>query len=148
MKSYTCSGLRLQGDKLSINIGGILYLYHADFGNITDHLYKLLEQPQLQNLKYIFIMGGFAKYTLSCNASAGLFSSYLILISKYIYTVVMQRPTIFGHNSSMITSRRVRKSYWYKVLFVEGWHDQSRKTFNEVYYDNVFNAVVHAGEEI
>ena len=150
---YTGSGISLQDDALSINIGGILDLYHEDFGRITDHLYKLLEQPQLQDLKYIFLVGGFAEDAFFCKAVAGLFSSHLVLTPKYLYTAAMRGAVIFGHNTNMITSRRARKSYGYKVLipFVEGRHDQNKKTLNEVgeeYCDDIFNEVVHAGEEI
>ena len=53
----------------------------------------------------------------------------------------------------MITSRRARKSYGYKVLrpFVEGWHDQNKKVFDEIgkeYCANIFEEVICAGEEI
>ena len=153
MESYRGSGITLRDEALSINIGGILDLYHEDFSKITNHLCQLLKQPELQDLKYIFLVGGFAEDAFFRKAVAGLFHSHLVLTPKYFYTAVMRGAVIFGYKSSMIVSRRARKSYGYKIVtpFVEGRHDQNRRILNEVgeeYCGNVFHEVVHTGEEI
>ena len=87
--SYTGSGISLHDDALSINIGGILDLYHEDLGKITDHLYQLLKQPQLQDLKYIFLVGGFAEDAFFRKAVAGLFPSHHVFTPLYVNTSVM-----------------------------------------------------------
>ena len=97
---------------LTLNYPEVAKIYDPVFKNITAHLKSILEK--VGDIKFVVLVGGFAtSLLLQEHIKRNLASRYsLRVITVYNCSLaVVMGSVLFGHDSTLIASRRVKYSY-------------------------------------
>ena len=118
---------------LTLNYPEVAKLFNPVFSSITTHLETIFKK--VENIEFVILVGGFATCQLLQEHVKAFTSRYdvRVLTACECSLAVVMGSVLFGHNPSMITSRRVKYSYGTCTCmpFVTGVDPDSRRIFDD-----------------
>ena len=141
------------GEYLCLGPNVMKTLFEPVLSGINGHLQFLVENKELDGVKFFFLVGGFADSPLLQSTIKNEFGNrFKILIPQYASIAVVQGAVMFGKNPDAFESRIVSSSYGMRVcrLFLDGLHPEEKK----FYVDGIprcrdlFYTFVKAGEAV
>ncbi|XP_030296900.1 heat shock 70 kDa protein 12A isoform X1 [Sparus aurata] len=100
-------------------------LFKPTIDHIIQHLTELFEKPEVSNIKFLFLVGGFAESPLLQQAVQNMLQGRSrIIIPHDVGLTILKGAVLFGLDPSIIKVRRSPLTYGVGVLnrFVEGKH--------------------------
>ncbi|XP_058043343.1 heat shock 70 kDa protein 12A isoform X3 [Ahaetulla prasina] len=100
-------------------------LFKPTIDQIIQHLSEIFEKPELTNVKFLFLVGGFAEAPLLQQAVQNAFGSKCrIIIPQDVGLTILKGAVLFGLDPAVIKVRRSPLTYGVGVLnrYVEGKH--------------------------
>ncbi|XP_039207136.1 heat shock 70 kDa protein 12A [Crotalus tigris] len=100
-------------------------LFKPTIDQIIEHLSDIFEKPELTNVKFLFLVGGFAEAPLLQQAVQIAFGSKCrIIIPQDVGLTILKGAVLFGLDPAVIKVRRSPLTYGVGVLnrYVEGKH--------------------------
>ncbi|XP_034041118.1 heat shock 70 kDa protein 12A isoform X1 [Thalassophryne amazonica] len=100
-------------------------LFKPTVDHIIQHLTELFEKPEVSNIKFLFLVGGFAESPLLQQAVQNMLQGCSrIIIPHDVGLTILKGAVLFGLDPSVIKVRRSPLTYGVGVLnrFVEGKH--------------------------
>ncbi|AWP14452.1 putative heat shock 70 kDa protein 12A-like [Scophthalmus maximus] len=100
-------------------------LFKPTIDHIIQHLTELFEKPEVCNIKFLFLVGGFAESPLLQQAVQNMLQGRSrIIIPHDVGLTILKGAVLFGLDPSVIKVRRSPLTYGVGVLnrFVEGKH--------------------------
>ncbi|XP_030235706.1 heat shock 70 kDa protein 12A isoform X3 [Gadus morhua] len=110
---------------LRMNPDAMNALFKPTIDHIIQHLNELFERPEVSNIKFLFLVGGFAESPLLQQAvQVMLQGRSRIIIPHDVGLTILKGAVLFGLDPSIIKVRRSPLTYGVGVLnrFVEGKH--------------------------
>ncbi|KAI1287507.1 Heat shock 70 kDa protein 12A [Halotydeus destructor] len=109
-------------------------MVHKLFAPVTEeivkHIKSVLANPSVSNVKYLFLVGGFAESQLLQVAVRGAFAngSLKVIIPQGVSLAILRGAVLFGLDPTIINIRRSRLTYGIGVLnkFIRGKHPLSK----------------------
>ena len=133
-------------------------LFNPVLDDIISHLSNLFAQPELSEVKFAFLVGGFGdSAVLQERINRHFGQTYRILVPQYASLAVVQGAVMFGQKPDTFESRIMATTYGIRVhkLFLDGLHPESKKEIiagiprcKDVFFKFVrANEVVGVGEK-
>ncbi|XP_007478998.1 heat shock 70 kDa protein 12A isoform X2 [Monodelphis domestica] len=100
-------------------------LFKPTIDNIIDHLRDLFEKPEVSDVKFLFLVGGFAEAPLLQQAVQSAFGNKCrIIIPQDVGLTILKGAVLFGLDPAVIKVRRSPLTYGVGVLnrYIEGKH--------------------------
>lgn len=156
IKSYansTEATVKFSSGKLVLPSAIVDGLFEDSLKQINDHVETLLQRPKLKDLKYIFLVGGFAESARLQHSIKSTFSGRVtVLIPEEASLCVVKGAVAFGCDPSSICQRICRFTYGVGsyLPFEEGEHRDDLKVDSDgmVLCKNIFQTWAEAGEVI
>ncbi|XP_040929846.1 heat shock 70 kDa protein 12A isoform X5 [Betta splendens] len=108
---------------LRMNPDAMNTLFKPTIDHIIQHLFELFEKPEVSNIKFLFLVGGFAESSLLQQAVQNMLQGRSrIIIPHDVGLTILKGAVLFGLDPSIIKVRRSPLTYGVGVLnrFVEG----------------------------
>ncbi|XP_027561401.1 heat shock 70 kDa protein 12A isoform X1 [Neopelma chrysocephalum] len=100
-------------------------LFKPTIDQIVQHLSEVFDKPEVTNVKFLFLVGGFAESPLLQQAVQSAFGSRCrVIIPQDVGLTILKGAVLFGLDPAVIKVRRSPLTYGVGVLnrFVEGKH--------------------------
>uniref|UniRef100_A0A8C3EQD3 Heat shock 70 kDa protein 12A n=1 Tax=Corvus moneduloides TaxID=1196302 RepID=A0A8C3EQD3_CORMO len=100
-------------------------LFKPTIDQIIQHLSEVFDKPEVTNVKFLFLVGGFAESPLLQQAVQSAFGSRCrVIIPQDVGLTILKGAVLFGLDPAVIKVRRSPLTYGVGVLnrFVEGKH--------------------------
>ncbi|RMC11351.1 hypothetical protein DUI87_11470 [Hirundo rustica rustica] len=100
-------------------------LFKPTIDQIVEHLSEVFDKPEVTNVKFLFLVGGFAESPLLQQAVQSAFGSRCrVIIPQDVGLTILKGAVLFGLDPAVIKVRRSPLTYGVGVLnrFVEGKH--------------------------
>ncbi|XP_058666242.1 heat shock 70 kDa protein 12A [Ammospiza caudacuta] len=100
-------------------------LFKPTIDQIVQHLSEVFDKPEVTNVKFLFLVGGFAESPLLQQAMQSAFGSRCrVIIPQDVGLTILKGAVLFGLDPAVIKVRRSPLTYGVGVLnrFVEGKH--------------------------
>ncbi|NXT66554.1 HS12A protein, partial [Chaetops frenatus] len=100
-------------------------LFKPTIDQIVQHLSEVFDKPEVSNVKFLFLVGGFAESPLLQQAVQSAFGSRCrVIIPQDVGLTILKGAVLFGLDPAVIKVRRSPLTYGVGVLnrFVEGKH--------------------------
>ena len=141
------------GEYLSVGPNAMKQLFEPVVSGIVSHMTGLFERPTLSNISSLFMVGGFAESVFLQEAIKRAFGSRCkILVPNYASIAVVQGATMFGRNTSIVSSRIMATTYGFgmKVRFNPKVHWPEKKEVIEgiTWCKDHFRVVVKENEAV
>nr|QQL94686.1 heat shock protein family A member 12A [Lateolabrax maculatus] len=110
---------------LRMNPDAMNSLFKPTIDHIIQHLTELFEKPEVSDIKFLFLVGGFAESPLLQHAVQNMLQGRSrIIIPHDVGLTILKGAVLFGLDPSVIKVRRSPLTYGVGVLnrFVEGKH--------------------------
>ncbi|XP_039889785.1 heat shock 70 kDa protein 12A isoform X10 [Simochromis diagramma] len=110
---------------LRMNPDAMNSLFKPTIDHIIQHLTELFEKPEVSDIKFLFLVGGFAESPLLQQAVQNMLQGRSrIIIPHDVGLTILKGAVLFGLDPSVIKVRRSPLTYGVGVLnrFVEGKH--------------------------
>ena len=109
-------------------------LFEPVMKEIIRHVTELLKRPELSNIKFMFLVGGFAESPLLQNEIRKAFSSQVrVIIPQDVGLTILKGAVMFGLDPTVVRVRRSALTYGVGVLnkFVAGKHPPEKRTMKD-----------------
>jgi hypothetical protein len=140
------------GDKLRIEKVVAKGLFASPIEMLTGHVKKMFEQPEIQEIDAILLVGGFSECDLVTEAFEQSFPGKRLLIPKEAGLAVLRGAVRFGHHLDAFKTRIARFTIGAEKwpVFVEHDHDPARKIKRDgqEHCTDIFHKLIEIGEEI
>lgn len=106
-------------------------LFEPVIREIVRHIAELLKKPELDGVKFMFLVGGFAESQLLQNEIRKSFSSLLrVIIPQDVGLTILKGAVMFGLDPTVVRVRRSALTYGVGVLnkFIPGKHPVEKRT--------------------
>ena len=138
---------------LRINPDMMLQLFEPVVSAIVHHIQNLLLIPQLEGIKYLFLVGGFNASPVLQKSIQDAFGDQLrIIIPPDVSTTILKGAVMFGLDPSLINVRRSPLTYGVGCLnkFIPGKHPPEKKVVknNVEWCTDVLDVFVYAGQAV
>ena len=145
--------VKFSSGKLVLTSPVVNSLFADALAQINDHIENLLRKPKMKDLKYIFLVGGFAESTRLQNSLKSQFCDRVnVLVPEEASLAVVRGAVAFGHDPSSICQRICRFTYGVGsyLPFVEGEHREDLKVMSDgaTLCKHIFQTWADAGEVI
>jgi hypothetical protein len=139
------------GDKLRIEKVVAKALFAPPLERLITHVKKMFEEPEIQDVDAILLVGGFSECDLVTEAFEQSFPDKRRLIPKDAGLAVLKGAVRFGHHFDAFSTRIARFT-----IGTESWilfqkhHDPARKIIynGHEYCKEIFTKIIEIGEEI
>uniref|UniRef100_A0A8V5G6T2 Uncharacterized protein n=1 Tax=Melopsittacus undulatus TaxID=13146 RepID=A0A8V5G6T2_MELUD len=104
-------------------------LFQPTISQIIKHIDALLKKPEVQGIKFLFLVGGFAESPMLQRAAQEAFGSVCrVLVPQDVGLTILKGAVLFGLDPTVVRVRRSPLSYGVGVLnrFVEGQHPREK----------------------
>lgn len=98
-------------DKIKVPTEVMVTLFEETTNNIADHVCKLLEEPDLTNVKTVLMVGGFSDCSLLRQKVKKKLSNMLVICPDDAVLSVVKGAVIFGNNREWIQERICPRTY-------------------------------------
>lgn len=128
-------------------------LFDPVMREIVRHIQELLKKPELDGVKFMFLVGGFAESPLLQNEIRKSFSSHLrIVIPHDVGLTILKGAVMFGLDPTVVRVRRSALTYGVAVLnkFIPGKHPPEKRTKKDgvEWCTDVFDTFVRVDQSI
>ncbi|KAG9345806.1 hypothetical protein JZ751_008951 [Albula glossodonta] len=109
-------------------------LFQPTINNIVKHIENLMKKPEVQGVRFLFLVGGFAESPMLQQAvQAALGRSCRIIIPQDVGLTILKGAVLFGLDPTVVRVRRCPLTYGVGVLnrFVEGRHPREKLLVKE-----------------
>ena len=109
-------------------------LFDPVMRDIIQHVSDLLKKPELDNVKFMFLVGGFAESPLLQIEIRKAFSSQVrVIIPHDVGLIILKGAVLFGLDPTVVRMRRSALTYGVGVLnkFVPGKHPPEKLTLKD-----------------
>lgn len=143
--------VKFSAGKLVISPSLVNYLFSDALNQINSHIESLLKRPKTKDLKYIFLVGGFAESSRLQDSMKSQFGERAtVLVPEEASLAVVRGAVAFGHDPSAICQRICRFTYGVGsyLEFDEHEHREDLKvqTGEMTLCKNIFQTWAEAGE--
>ncbi|KAM9027442.1 heat shock 70 kDa protein 12B isoform 1-T1 [Ara ararauna] len=104
-------------------------LFQPTISQIIKHIDDLLKKPEVQGIKFLFLVGGFAESVMLQRAVQAAFGAACrVLVPQDVGLTILKGAVLFGLDPTIVRVRRSPLSYGVGVLnkFVEGKHPREK----------------------
>ncbi|XP_060585384.1 heat shock 70 kDa protein 12A-like [Ruditapes philippinarum] len=139
------------GDKLRIEKIAAKALFAPPIEKLLNHVKNMFEQPEIQDVDAILLVGGFSECDLVTEAFEQSFPDKRLLIPKEAGLAVLKGAVRFGHHLGAFKTRIARFTIGRQICPVfEKHHDPARMIiFDGVKHcKQIFHKYIEIGEEI
>ena len=138
---------------LRLSPSAMLTLFEPVMREIIRHIGELLKKPELDGLKFLFLVGGFSESPLLQAEIRNAFSHILkVVIPQNVSLSILKGAVIFGLDPTVVRVRRSALTYGVGVLnkYVEGKHPPEKKVQKdgEWWCTDVFDTFVTVDQSI
>nr|XP_057913268.1 heat shock 70 kDa protein 12A isoform X3 [Doryrhamphus excisus] len=128
-------------------------LFKPTIDHIIQHLNELFEKPEVSNIKFLFLVGGFAESPLLQQAVQNmLHGRSRIIIPHDVGLTILKGAVLFGLDPGIIKVRRSPLTYGVGVLnrFVEGKHPSEKLLVKDGtrWCTDVFDTFISADQSV
>ncbi|XP_054651946.1 heat shock 70 kDa protein 12A isoform X4 [Dunckerocampus dactyliophorus] len=128
-------------------------LFKPTIDHIIQHLNELFEKPEVSDIKFLFLVGGFAESPLLQQAVQNmLHGRSRIIIPHDVGLTILKGAVLFGLDPSIIKVRRSPLTYGVGVLnrFVEGKHPSEKLLVKDGtrWCTDVFDTFISADQSV
>uniref|UniRef100_A0A8B9PTB6 Heat shock protein family A (Hsp70) member 12B n=1 Tax=Apteryx owenii TaxID=8824 RepID=A0A8B9PTB6_APTOW len=109
-------------------------LFQPTIGHIIQHIGELLGKPEVQGIKFLFLVGGFAESAMLQHAVQAAFGAACrVIIPQDVGLTILKGAVLFGLDPTIVRVRRSPLTYGVGVLnkFVEGKHPREKLLVKE-----------------
>ncbi|XP_074848279.1 heat shock 70 kDa protein 12B [Carettochelys insculpta] len=109
-------------------------LFQPTVSQIIRHIDELLKKPEVQGIKFLFLVGGFAESAMLQHAVQAAFGSLCrVIIPQDVGLTILKGAVLFGLDPTIVRVRRSPLTYGVGVLnkFVEGKHPKEKLLVKE-----------------
>ncbi|XP_056407812.1 heat shock 70 kDa protein 12B isoform X4 [Hyla sarda] len=109
-------------------------LFQPTIQQIVQHIGDLINKPEVEGIKYLFLVGGFAESPMLQNAVQTAFSEVCrVIIPQDVGLTILKGAVLFGLDPTIVRVRRSPLTYGVGVLnkFVEGKHPKEKLLVKE-----------------
>ena len=109
-------------------------LFDPVMNNIIGHISDLMRKPDLEGVKFMFLVGGFAESPLLQGEVRRAFSQYMrVIIPQDCGLTILKGAVLFGLDPTVVRVRRSALTYGVGVLhkFVPGKHPDQKRTMKD-----------------
>ena len=153
VKEYKASGVSFDNGMLRLDGNVVTSLFKPVTDEIVKHIQDLLMEPKLQDVEYLFCVGGFNDSKFLQEVLQEAFGEkYKILIPEEASLAVVKGAILFGQDPNIIGSRVSSKTYGIDVAqdFIPFIHDPSKviNVHGRPLCHGLFKTFVIKGQEI
>uniref|UniRef100_A0A6I8N1D2 Heat shock 70 kDa protein 12A n=1 Tax=Ornithorhynchus anatinus TaxID=9258 RepID=A0A6I8N1D2_ORNAN len=128
-------------------------LFKPTIDSIIDHLRDLFEKPEVMDVKFLFLVGGFAEAPLLQQAIQTAFGSKCrVIIPQDVGLTILKGAVLFGLDPAVIKVRRSPLTYGVGVLnrYVEGKHPPEKLLVKDGtrWCTDVFDKFISANQSV
>ncbi|XP_068807720.1 heat shock 70 kDa protein 12A isoform X1 [Struthio camelus] len=128
-------------------------LFKPTIDQIVQHLSDVLDKPEVTNVKFLFLVGGFAESPLLQQAVQSAFGSRCrVIIPQDVGLTILKGAVLFGLDPAVIKVRRSPLTYGVGVLnrFVEGKHPPEKLLIKDGtrWCTDVFDKFISADQSV
>ncbi|XP_013912998.1 PREDICTED: heat shock 70 kDa protein 12A [Thamnophis sirtalis] len=128
-------------------------LFKPTIDHIIEHLSEIFDKPELTNVKFLFLVGGFAEAPLLQQAVQNSFGSKCrIIIPQDVGLTILKGAVLFGLDPAVIKVRRSPLTYGVGVLnrYVEGKHPTEKLLLKDGtrWCTDVFDKFISADQSV
>ncbi|XP_027863564.1 heat shock 70 kDa protein 12A isoform X1 [Xiphophorus couchianus] len=128
-------------------------LFKPTIDHIIQHLTELFEKPEVSDIKFLFLVGGFAESALLQQAVQNMLQGRSrIIIPHDVGLTILKGAVLFGLDPSVIKVRRSPLTYGVGVLnrFVEGKHPPEKLLIKDGtrWCTDVFDTFIAADQSV
>nr|XP_015199351.1 PREDICTED: heat shock 70 kDa protein 12B [Lepisosteus oculatus] len=109
-------------------------LFQPTISQIVQHIVALMQKPEVQGVRFLFLVGGFAESPMLQHAVQLAFGrSCRIIIPQDVGLTILKGAVLFGLDPTVVRVRRCPLTYGVGVLnrFVEGRHPRDKLLVKE-----------------
>ena len=143
---------RLIADKLCLTAETMRGFFDKLLKRITKHLKVILDDPELKDVRYIVMVGGFSESNVLQNAVTRAFPKNEIIIVPQTNSAVVRGAVIYGHDLRIIRWRKLAYTYGVRCMvpFADGYHNRSKlkQTDEGPYCCDIFDKFVSVNDSI
>ena len=131
----------------------MMSLFEPVISAIIHHIQKLLLLPDLGNISYLFLVGGFAESAVLQDAVRNAFRSDLrVIIPQDVSLTILKGAVMFGHDPTLVRLRRSALTYGVGCLnkFIPGEHPPEKRVVKDgiEWCTGIFDAFVFADQAV
>ncbi|XP_022666555.1 uncharacterized protein LOC111252621 isoform X2 [Varroa destructor] len=131
----------------------MLALFRPTCEAIREHIAAVLDHRGLKNVRYLFLVGGFAESQVLQKAIRDEFHSKVkVIIPQGVSMAILRGAVLFGLDPQVIRQRRSRMTYGVGILnrFIPGVHPPSKKIVKDgvEWCADVFDKFVLADQSV
>ncbi|NXH91179.1 HS12A protein, partial [Edolisoma coerulescens] len=128
-------------------------LFKPTIDQIIQHLSEVFDKPEVTNVKFLFLVGGFAESPLLQQAVQSAFGSRCrVIIPQDVGLTILKGAVLFGLDPAVIKVRRSPLTYGVGVLnrFVEGKHPPEKLLIKDGtrWCTDVFDKFISADQSV
>lgn len=128
-------------------------LFNPVLQNIIKHVHELLNSPNVNDVKFLFLVGGFAESPLLQHAIRNAFSSKMrVIIPNNVGLTILKGAVLFGLDPSIIRVRHSALTYGVGVLnkFIPGKHPREKivRKSGVMWCTDIFDKFVTADQAV
>lgn len=108
----------------------MMSLFEPVISAIIHHIQELFLIPELSNIEYLFLVGGFAESAVLQDAVRNAFRSNIrVIIPQNVSLTILQGAVMFGHDPTLVHIRRSVLTYGVGCLnkFIPGEHPPEKR---------------------
>lgn len=128
---YSSSEIKVQRNEfLCLDPQIMRQLFEPVLDGIITHLSNLFARVELSEVKFVFLVGGFAdSLLLQDRIKKHFYKSFQIIVPQNASLAVFQGAVMFGQKPHVFDSRIMTSTYGIRLhrLFLDGLHPQSKK---------------------
>ncbi|XP_034959582.1 heat shock 70 kDa protein 12B [Zootoca vivipara] len=109
-------------------------LFQPTINQIITHIGDLMKKPEVRDIKFLFLVGGFAESSMLQHAVQSAFSATCrVIIPQDVGLTILKGAVLFGLDPTIVRVRRSPLTYGVGVLnkFVEGKHPREKLLVKE-----------------
>ncbi|XP_023224778.1 heat shock 70 kDa protein 12A-like isoform X2 [Centruroides sculpturatus] len=110
---------------LRVEPPAMMQLFQPTLEHIKEHIANVLNSPDVNNINYLFLVGGFAESQILQKEVRDTFSPFVkVIIPQGVSLAILRGAVIFGLDPTIVNVRRLRMTYGVGVLnrFIHGIH--------------------------
>jgi len=139
--------IKFQRDKLRVSADIARKWFHYPIDMTIRHITGILAEPEMKDVRTVLLVGGFAECKLVQEAVRKAVIKRTVIVPDEAGLTVLKGAVRFGHQPNLVSSRRVKHTYGYRVYsnFDASKHSQEMMvidTYGTKVVDNCFEKVV------
>ena len=142
----------LTGDKLSLSPNLIRGFFVKSIQKIIQHVEELFEKPELSDIEYILMVGGFSESKVLQNAIKNAFPFKTVRSVLLANSAVVRGAVMYGHVPKNIQWRRAAFTYGIAIAnkFKEEKHDRHKMVHidGEYYCQDIFDRFIGINDQL